>query len=538
MVNKIHTRFTLIVLISLTLIFSFGIAIIKAESLTYRVDYEYVKIWINDDGTIDLLYGIKVTCYSGTMTGFYIGQPTGDFKIGEAKDATGTQLNARDVSEGNNYRADVTLLKPISKGESSEFTLSTNVGKMIFKDEQNPGNYGMKFTPTWFDDAELADLKLLIIFPPGTKVEDVKNTPDWDSTQEEEGRLATYWERQNFTQGQRFEVGVSFPSSLLPNYKADEGSSGISSLLIPLIILIFIAIFAFLFIRRFITGIKRTKYLSPQIGMESLGIKAGLTAVEAAQLIDVPPQKVVTAILYGLLLKKVISVEGTDPSIKLRASPQPQELRYYEIDFIKAIKPDGFLSEEKLAQTIMYLRDTVDNKIKGYCREDTINHYKSVVAEAWKQVETAQTPELASNLFNEQLLWLMLDGKYVDRTREKFTPIIFIPSPDWGWYYYNRRYLPKPETLPQAPSPTQPSKTTIPGADFADSVARSFEQTSSKIVLSMEKFTKSILPPPTQQAQSHAPAQHRSNCVCACHTCACACACVSCACACAGGGGH
>jgi hypothetical protein len=208
MVNKIHIRFTLIVLISLTLIFSFGIAIIKAESLTYRVDYEYVKIWINDDGTIDLLYGIKVTCYSGTMTGFYIGQPTGDFKIGEAKDATGTQLNARDVSEGNNYRADVTLLKPISKGESSEFTLSTNVGKMIFKDEQNPGNYGMKFTPTWFDDAELADLKLLIIFPPGTKVEDVKNTPDWDSTQEEEGRLATYWERQNFTQGQRFEVNV------------------------------------------------------------------------------------------------------------------------------------------------------------------------------------------------------------------------------------------------------------------------------------------------------------------------------------------
>jgi len=538
MVNRTKIGFTIILLISLTLIFSFGSTITKAESLTYHVDYEYVKIWINEDGTIDLLYGIKVTCYSGTMTGFYVGQPTDDFKIGEAKDVSGVKLDARDVSEGNNYQVDVTLLKPIGKGEVSEFTLLTNVGRMIFKDEQNPGNYGMKFIPTWFDYAELSDLKLLIIFPPETKVENVKNTPDWDSTQEEDGRLAMYWERHSLTQGQRFEVGVSFPSSLLPNYEAEEGSSGILFVLIPLIIFIIIAIFVVLFIRRFMTSIKRAQYLAPQMSMESLGIKTGLTAVEAAQLLDLPPQKIITAILYGLLLKKVVSVEGIDPSIKLAALPQPQELRYYEIDFVKAIKPDGFLSEEKLAQTIMYLRDTVDNKIRGYCREDTINHYKSVVAEAWKQVETAQTPELASNLFNEQLLWLMLDGKYVDRTREKFTPIIFIPSPDWGWYHYNRRYIPKPETLPQAPSPTQPSKTTIPGADFANSIARSFEQTSSKIVLNMEKFTKSILPPPPQKAQSHTPVQHRSNCVCACHACACACACVSCACACASGGGH
>ena len=539
MVNRTLYRFTVFILIFLAVSLSWD-AVLEAEPLTYRVDREYIKVWINDDGTIDLLYNISVTCISGVMSGFYVGQPTGDFKIGETKDIGGTTLEASDASSGSNYQVDVTLLKPINGGESAEFTLLTNVGQMIYKDDNNKGNYGMKFIACWFDEAEVSDLRIQIIFPPGTKVGDVKNTPDWNQVPtEEEGRLAMYWERQNLARGQKFEVGVSFPSSLLPNYKVNDNTSDLFSLLIPLAFIGIIILFIILVMFGAVGSFRKRTYLAPKMDIEALGIKTGLTAVEAAQLLGLPPPKVVTAILYGLLLKKVVYVEGVEPIINLKVQSRPSDLRYYEIDFLDAIKPDGYLSEEKLAKTIMYLRDAVDNKVRGYCREDTVNYYRSVVEQAWNQVEKAQTPELASNLFNEQLLWLMLDNKYVDRTKEKFTPIIFIPGPDWGWYNYNHRYLPGPvpsqgdsKTIPPAGKPG------IPGADFTDSIAKSLEQTSSKFVSNMEQFTKSILPPPAQQAQSHAPVQHNSSCVCACHACACACACVSCACACAGGGGH
>jgi len=536
MVSRTPYRLTFFALIFLVVSLSWNF-VLAAEPLTYRVDHEYIKVWINDDGTIDLFYNIRVICVSGVMNGFYIGQPTGDFKIGEAKDIGDANLKASDASSGSNYRVDVTLLKPINSGEFAEFTLLTNVGHMIYRDEDNKGNYGMKFVACWFEDAEVSDLRVQIIFPPGTKAGDVKNTPEWDQVPtEEEGRLVMYWERNNLARGQRFDVGVSFPSSLMPNYKVGDGSSGLLLLLIPFAFIGFIVLFIILMI---VGAFKKRIYLTPQMNIEALGVKTGLTAVEAAQLLGLPPPKVVTAILYGLLLKKVVYVEGVEPSLNLKVSPRPSDPRYYEIDFLDAIKPDGYLSEEKLAKTIMYLRDTVDNKVRGYCREDTVNYYRTVVEQAWNQVEKAQTPELASNFFNEQLLWLMLDNKYVDRTKEKFTPIIFIPRPDWGWYNYNRRYLPSSEPsqgdLKTIPSAGKPS---IPGADFADSVAKSLEQTSSKFVSNIEQFTKSILPPPAQQAQSHTPVQHKSNCVCACHACACACACVSCACACAGGGGH
>jgi hypothetical protein len=269
--------------------------------------------------------------------------------------------------------------------------------------------------------------------------------------------------------------------------------------------------------------------------IEALGIKRGLTAVEAAQLIELPPQKVAVTMLYSLLMKKAVSVEGVEPNIKLKVLQNPQELRYYEIEFLKSINPDGILNEEKLAHTIMYLRDTIDYKLKGYCREDTIKYYKDIVGKAWKQVETAQTPELASNLFNENLLWLLMDGRYVDRTKETFTPIIFIPNPDWWWYSYNRRYLP---TLGLPSTQQSSSIPSIPGTDFANSIATSLEQASSKLVSDIEKFTKNILPPPPQKIQSIEPVQHKSKCVCACASCACACVCVSCACACASGGAH
>jgi hypothetical protein len=279
--------------------------------------------------------------------------------------------------------------------------------------------------------------------------------------------------------------------------------------------------------------------------METLGIRRGLTAVEASYLLEMQPTKIVTEILYSLLQKRAIWVESTNPSLKLKVmQPFRNEtetsetlLRYYEIDFLKAIKEDGALDEENLAQTIMFLRSTVEQKMRGYCRRDTIDYYTKIVATAWEQVEQAGTPELASKAYDEQLLWLLLDPNYQSRTKTAFQDRVFEPSPFWLWYWYGyQHYHPHPTYKPNVETPTQSAKPpTIPGADFANNIATAVEKTSNNIVANLEKFANAIVPMPAAKASTE-PARHDASCVCACAACACACACVSCACACAGGG--
>jgi hypothetical protein len=258
------------------------------------------------------------------------------------------------------------------------------------------------------------------------------------------------------------------------------------------------------------------------------------------------PTQIVTEILYSLLKKRAVWAESTKPSLKLRVlAPYENKvgtaenpLRYYEIDFLNALKNDGTLDEEKLARTIISLRETVEQKIRGYSRNDTVDYYRKVVAQAWTQVEQAGTVELASNAYDEQLLWLMLDPNQRTKTETVFRDRVFQPNPLWFWWWYGyTTYHPNPTYTPNVNAPAQSAKPpAIPGAEFANNIATSVEKTSSSIVTNLEKFASAIVPPPPKA--SHEPARHGADCVCACHACACACACVSCACACAGGGAH
>jgi len=185
----------------------------------------------------------------------------------------------------------------------------------------------------------------------------------------------------------------------------------------------------------------------------------------------------------------------------------------------------------------MFLRDTVEEKLRGYCRRDTIDYYRKIVAKAWEQVEQAGTPELASKAYDEQLLWLFLDPNYQSRTQTAFRDKTFEPDRFWFWYWYGyRHYHPKPTYKPNIEAPTRAAKPpTIPGADFANNIATAVERTSNNIVTNLEKFANAIVPMPAAKSSTK-PAHHGSSCVCACAACACVCACVSCACACASGG--
>jgi len=510
----------------------------------YHLDHEWAKIWINpEDGTIDLLYDISLTLTSGDNINFvYVGQPKRDFTIGTAMDQQSHTLVTSDASSGSDYKVRVNLHTPLMAGQTVRFNLTTNVAGMIWEDTKNPGNVGMQFIPTWWEEASVLDLQVLIVLPPGVTENMVKTSVDWDNVLTEDDRLSIYWERKNLTPGQKSNFGVSFPKEYVQTYETKSDVADFFQNYWPVLAILGISIVV---VGAVVINIRKRPYKKPTIGVETLGIRRGLTAVEASYLLELKPTQIVTEILYSLLKKRAVWAEAAKPSLKLRIMKSFQNktgtsekpLRYYEIDFLNAIREDGTLEEEKLAQTIMFLRQTVEEKLRGYCRRDTIDYYRKIVTKAWEQVEQAGTPELTSKAYDEQLLWLLLDPNVQSRTQTAFRNLTFEPSPFWLWYWYSyRHYHPKPTYKPNITTPNKATKPpTIPGADFANNIATAVENTSNNIVTNIEKFANAIVPMPASKS-SRKPAHHKSSCVCACATCACACACVSCACACAGGG--
>lgn len=525
------------------LVLSSAVLLVDAQTLVYHLEHEWVKIWINQNGTIDLLYDVTIVCDEGTLHWVEIGQPNGDFTIGEAVDENNNVLPTTDTSSGSDYKVRVDVID-LPAGEAVRFTLITNVGRMIWEDTQNPGNVGMQFTPSWFP-VRVDSLRVRIVLPTGVTENDVKTMTgvEWDSSDYTDGPFAVFWQRLDLAPNEKFTFGVSFPKEFVQHYELQPnflqtygpwiGFFVVLSLIVGLVTVIVV---------------RRRPYLKPVLSLEALGIRRGLTAVEASYLLDLKPSRLVTEILYSLLKKNAVWVTDIKPSIKVKIMKQfegkkPKELveaslRYYEIDFLNSVKEDGTLDEELLAQTIVFLGRSVEEKLRGYCRRDTVDYYWKIVEKAWKQVEQAGTAELASKLYDEQLLWLLLDPEHRNKTETAFKNRVFEPSPLWLWYWYSyQRYHPHPTFQPNVEAPTQtgpPPK--IPGAEFANNIATAVENTSNSIVANLEKFANAIVPTAPPPKTSHEPAHRGSSCVCACATCACACACVSCACACASGG--
>src|SRR4030042_428224 len=91
----------------LTIVFALMIAVtavnaVDAQTPVYSFNYQYTKIWINSDGTIDLFYNVSLTVESGEPIHWVqIGQPNSDYEIGEAVDQYGRQLQtSRDDGDG------------------------------------------------------------------------------------------------------------------------------------------------------------------------------------------------------------------------------------------------------------------------------------------------------------------------------------------------------------------------------------------------------------------------------------------------------
>lgn len=533
----IRNRYTILSFTLLVLCISlFSIFVPSAQvQITYSVNQEWVRIWINGDGSIDIQYNITLTYLSGAPQGIVtVGMTQGGFQVQYARDISNSSLQFNDVSQGNFYGIDVYLKKPIIIDNPNTFLIYTIVPGMIYPDTTNPGNVGMLFNSTTFSTASgsITDLRVAIVLPQGVNQSEVRSpagTP-FDNVFMQGNNLVVYWNRTGWPPSQILSAGVSFPEkyvSLGPSGPSIWVYVGIGAFVLALIGVI--VSFA---------RLRKVGYEKPRISIEALGAMRSLTAVEAGVVLNQKPVHVLTMILFGLLLKRIVMVTATDPLIKLKRLESPAgqpspTLRYYEIDYLKAIEPDGTLNETTLARTYLGLTDAVNKKLRGYSREDTVNYYKSIVNQAWTQVTQAGTPELKGDTLDKNIEWLLADEKFDERFKTAFPPnIIIYPMPGWWWYWGGPFLQPGQQRV----SPTiSTGAKPIPIQDFANNIVRGLENASNNIVKNVQDFANRLVPVQPAPA-SDRPVREQSKCVCACHACACACACVSCACACAGGG--
>jgi hypothetical protein len=283
---------------------------------------------------------------------------------------------------------------------------------------------------------------------------------------------------------------------------------------------------------------RKMKYLPPTIRVEGHGIKRGLTAIEAAVLLEKPVDKIFTMILFSLLQKEAARVVSRDPLELEFSDPLPEGLRAYEKQFVKAFQAKADrVRKVELQDMMIDLIESVGEKMKGFSHRETTRYYKNIIDRAWNQVESADTPEVKSEKFNEHMGWTMLDQDFEDRTQDVFRRgPVYVPV--W-WHRYDPGFGRSQTRTASAPSRGGTgagegvSLPNLPGGEFAASMVTGIQNFSSDVVGNVTGFTNRITQQTNPIPESSSSGGWSSG---GGSSCACACACAGCACACAGGG--
>ena len=524
-----------------------------AQDLSFSLDKNISHVYINKDGSADIEYELAFTCDLGAdaIDIVDVGMPNESYELSTAvATINGRPVSKIAVSEYVKPGIEVHLGKyAIQRGKTGTVRVRINVEKMVYPDSKDDAYASVEFSPTWFGSKYVHGTTYLQVnfhFPPGVTSEETRwHYNEFTSWDMQDDRIVFTWTNEAADGSKQYKYGVSFPRKYVDMvYKPPAFSTLILGQIRDVVcnvpLCIFFGFFAIWISASVLGGVRsrrrKLKYLPPTLSVEGVGIKRGLTAVEAAILLETPLNKVLTMILFGLLKKGAITVLSDKPLRVKVPSELPEGLRSYEEEFLKAVKKDGSLSEKRLRTMMVDLIKEVNKKLKGFSRKETVAYYKDIVSRAWQQVQASDTPEMRSKRFDEGLEWLMMDEEYDDRTRRTFREgPVFLPM-WWGYYRPWRTASASVGGGKARPSSTvtgggrQVTLPTLPGAAFASTVVGGIEGIAGRVVSSVEGFTGRVTkvtnPPPVRTSSGRSGGGG----------CACACACAGCACACAGGG--
>ena len=537
----------------------------SAQNYSFAVPEMLMQVIVQPDSSVKIIYDITFENFGSAIDIVDIGTPHSKYSISNmSASIDGVALTDIRKSEYVNPGVEVHLKgQAIASGARGTLHFEMTMPEMIFADTTNKENASLQITPTWFDSDLVrgtGTIEIRVTMLEGVQLDEVLyQDVAFSDKYVENGRVVAVWRYENVTATKAYRVGVSFPQRGLSNVIEQTtwdlfivwlgGSIGVISVIAG--ICLPFAIPAFI-IWMFVRGIKKASkpnYLPPIAQVEGGGIKRGLTAPESAIILEMPLNKVLTLVIFGLLEKGLVrKAEGTgsltealaveivdayrtdladaDARAQYRrsvAQKQGTVIHNYEDAFLDLIQdsPGKPVKDLTVVKPMEDLVKIAAAKMQGFDLSDTQDYYRRVIERAMEQAAALGDIEQREQYLDKYGSWVMLDKNY----RRAMTVGSYNYWPIWA------------RQTPSAAAGMGASTAKAGGAASSGRPAPKFGDVASSFVgwteTTMGGMAAAIMP---TSLQKPAPVSYSSGSRSGGSSCACACAGCACACACAGGG--
>lgn len=515
----------------------------------------------------------------------------------------------------------------IPSNRQGDFRFQCTMPDMVYQDTTDKNLASFQVIPTWFDPSSTigrTKLQCAIHFPPGTKAEEIKYQQEkfkytdlvLAGDGDEKHPVAIWMYDAWLLSSDNPKLAVSFPKSVMNRvvvigpfgllmkwleespevqfaslgglgvlfgvifFRFSHGTgfvvffliSGVVALvtLINPVLHFFLwpGMFGLFFLNERALKRKRTgsTYLPAMATVEGGGIKRGLTAPQAAVLLEMPMGKVLSLVIFGLIKKGVLEKTADNPLqvnvVDLYRQPRRERLEAagakglvvhdYEHAFIDRLTAHrGPVQNCDLSLAIGGLVKTVATRMAGFDLSETQAYYRAIIQRAWKEAESIGEVGQRDQAVDRNFEWILMDEHWVDIfdawarsgrpyrpwwERRSSDPVIVINQGGSNWGGSGGSSSPTPDT----------AKTSF--GEVASSFAGWTENTMASLATAIEPMKMGLDVPSSGggildlsgvdrvtgdifKALAEAAASGNrgggggGGCACACAGCACACAC-------------
>ncbi|HNB52208.1 MAG TPA: hypothetical protein PK530_09715, partial [Anaerolineales bacterium] len=504
--NQLSQRLILaLTLLALTLLASPA----SAQSYYFGVPEVKMQAFIQPDSTVRIQYDITFdnSLSGGPLDIIDIGMPHDNYDFSNmSASVEGTPITDIRVSEYVNPGVEVHLgINQINPGELKKFHFEFSMPELVFQDVTRQDYASFQITPTWFDDEfvfNTTHLQIAIHMIEGIQPEEVlyqdKNNP-FTTKAIFDNHTVVAWDYPSTRFTGPHEVGVSFPARGLTNVIKQnvfqlavrwfEGNEDLRVFVgIVLIVLFSILFFRFtsgtgfalwallgcglvwsfaqsagwqmfscfplvalLIVNESMLRGKKKTYMPAIAQVEGGGIKRGLTAAEAAAILEMPLNKVLSLIIFGLLKKGILTQVNANPlavevtpefrakhltSLDKRhdlrrkaAQDKGTVLHVYEQKFLDAIeaRPDRPVSKIDFTEAMKDFLTRTAVRIKGFDLSDTQDYYRKIVDRAWGEAQKIGEIEQKDQFLDKNMEWVLMH----DNSPTVFNPPRHVYYPIW-----------------------------------------------------------------------------------------------------------
>lgn len=402
------------------------------------------------------------------------------FKLSDIRKSTYINIGVESHLEG----------RAIASNKQGDFRFECTMPDMVYQDTTDKNLASMQIIPTWFDkDSTIGRTKLqcAIHFPPGTNAQEIKYQQEKFkytdlvlAGQGDDKHPVAIWMYDSWLlSSDNPKLAVSFPKSVMNRvvvigpfgllmkwleehpevqfaslgglgvlfgiiffrfshgtgfvvFFLVSGAVAIVTLLIPVLhFFLWPGMLGLFFLNERALKRKRTGtlYLPAMATVEGGGIKRGLTAPQAAVLLEIPMGKVLSLVIFGLIKKGVLDKTADNPLQVTVADSYRQARRErleaagekglvihdYEHAFIdRLLNHHGPVNQCDLSEPIGGLIKSVATRMAGFDLSETQAYYKAIIQRAWKEAESIGEVSQRDQSVDRNFEWILMDEHWID----------------------------------------------------------------------------------------------------------------------------